>query len=116
MGYDVHITRAEDWTESHDFPIPLHEWLAYVRDDGEMRLDRVAIATIKGEPVLAYENDGLAVWLAYSKHQESGNMAWFDHRDGCVVVKNPDDEILAKMKAIATKIKARVIGDEGEEY
>ena len=39
MGYDVHITRAEHWTESDSTPIGLDEWLSYVGSDPEMRLD-----------------------------------------------------------------------------
>jgi hypothetical protein len=65
---------------------------------------------------LTYENDGLAVWVAYSGHQRVGNKAWFDYRTGRIIVKNPDDEIIQKMKAIALHSKARVVGDDGEEY
>jgi hypothetical protein len=43
-------------------------------------------------------------------------MAWFDYRHGEVVVKNPDDEILGKMRQIAERMGAKVIGDEGESY
>jgi len=116
MGYDLHITRASDWTESNSCPITLPEWLGYVEEDPEMRLDNVAIARVDGQPVLAYENQGLAVWTAYSKHTPEGNMAWFDYRDGEIVVKNPDEEILAKMKEIAAYFGATVMGDEGETY
>src|SRR5690606_27146395 len=65
---------------------------------------------------LRYENEGLAVWVAYSGHNEDGNKAWFDHRNGEAVVKNPDDEILAKMIAVAAKLGANVQGDDGEPY
>ncbi|HET6575357.1 MAG TPA: hypothetical protein VFG68_17250 [Fimbriiglobus sp.] len=116
MGYDLHITRAQHWTDSKSKPIRLPEWLAYLGSDPEMRLDNVAVAKVKGKPVLAYENEGLAVWTAWSKHEPDGNMAWFDHRDSEIVVKNPDEEIIAKMKRIAKALKARVIGDEGETY
>jgi len=43
-------------------------------------------------------------------------MAWFDYRNGWIVVKNPDEEIRAKMKQIAKVLSAKVFGDEGEEY
>jgi hypothetical protein len=115
MGYDVHITRAEHWVESDSAPISLDEWLGYVAGDPEMRLDNFAEAEVEGH-VLRYENEGLAVWTAYSGHGLKGNMAWFDYRDGRVVVKNPDDEILGKMRRIASALRAKVIGDEGERY
>jgi hypothetical protein len=116
MGYDVHITRADHWTDSEKESIALEEWLAYVEEDPEMRHDRIAVAHVGGKPVLAYENEGLAVWTAYSKHEPEGNMAWFDYSRCRIVVKNPDDEILGKMKRIAAHFDANVVGDEGEHY
>jgi hypothetical protein len=116
LGYDVHITRADDWSESETAPITLEEWLAYVRSDPEMRLDGNASATSPAGDTLTYESEGLAVWTAYSQHEQDGNMAWFDHRGGEIVVKNPDPEILDKMCSIARALRARVQGDEGEPY
>ena len=43
-------------------------------------------------------------------------MAWFDHRDGEIVVKNPDAEIRAKMWRLALTLGARVLGEEDEPY
>jgi hypothetical protein len=54
--------------------------------------------------------------MAYSGHAVKGNMAWFDYQEGTVVVKNPDDEILGKMRRIAAALGAKVLGDEGELY
>jgi hypothetical protein len=115
MGYDVHITRADDWFKSKYKPIMLEEWLSLVDQDTEMRFDGIAEAVVSGG-VLRVEGEGLSVWTAYSKHGEGGNMAWFDFAEGRVVVKNPDDEILAKMKQIAQVFNARVVGDDGETY
>jgi hypothetical protein len=113
MGYDIRITRAENWTESDSNPITLDEWLRYLDGDPEMRLDYFAEADVGGG-ILRYENNRLAVWTAYSGHGVKGNMAWFDYRRGRVVVKNPDDEILGKMQRIASTLSAKVVGDEGE--
>lgn len=115
MGYEVHITRADEWIESRSSPITLDEWTSYVASDPEMRIDNHAALTLKGD-VLSYENEGLAVWTAYSGHEADANMAWFDYNEGRIVVKNPDEEILAKIKQIAEALNARVIGDEGEMY
>lgn len=116
MGYDVHITRAENWTESEAKPITLAEWSAYVDSDPEMRVDGAAEATTAMGETLRYENEGIAVWTAYSGHDTAGNMVWFDYRDGCIVVKNPDKEIRRKMYSIASVLGALVQGDEGELY
>jgi hypothetical protein len=116
VGYDVHITRAGHWTEGESAPILLEEWLRYVAGDPEMRLDNFAEADVGGGEVLRYENNGLAVWTTYSGHGAKGNMAWFDYQRGNVVVKNPDDEILGKMRRIASALGAKGMGDEGELY
>jgi hypothetical protein len=115
MGYDLHVTRADPWYDAETNPITLVEWAAYVAADPEMRMDGFAEATVQGS-VLRVESEGLAVWTAYSGHGRDGNMAWFDYRDGRIVVKNPDAEIISKMKKIAAYFQAKVLGDEGESY
>jgi hypothetical protein len=116
VGYDVHITRAEDWLQSNDAPITLTEWKDYIQSDPEMRLDSYAEASTQTGETIRYESQGLGVWTAYSGHEIDGNMAWFGFCDGRIVVKNPDEEILRKMCAIAAKLGARVQGDDREFY
>ena len=115
MGYELHITRADRWYEAESNPITLDEWAAYVATDPEMRMDGFAEAQVDSG-VLRYENAGLAVWIVYSGHGKNGNMAWFDHSNGEITAKNPDKEIIGKMKRIAVHFQAYVLGDEGESY
>ncbi len=116
MGYDFHITRASEWSESESAPIRLDEWKAYVAADPEFRMDNFAKVTTPQGETIRYDNEGLAVWTRYSGNREDGNMAWFDHWRGRIAVKNADDEIRKKMKKIAAFFGARVVGDDGEEY
>ena len=117
MGYEVHIARNEEWwDEDVGGGISPDEWSEFVASDETMRLDNVAEANMTDGNVLRYENQGLAVWLNYSAHDESGNKAWFDFRDGCISVKNPDEELLRKMHQSASQLDAMGLGDEGEEY
>lgn len=81
-----------------------------------MRLDGVAEATTPDGESIRYENAGVAIWTAYSRHGDLGGMAWLDHHAGNVVVKNPDDEMLSKMREIALALGAKVQGDEGELF
>jgi hypothetical protein len=116
MGYDVHITRAVEWSESETAPITLDEWLAYVASDPELRLDGFAeVRSPRGE-VIRIESKGLSVWTAWPGDEPGGAHAWMDHRDGRIVVKNPDPAMLTKMCSIAERLGARVQGDEGEAY
>lgn len=115
MGYDVHITRKPFWADDEGLAITLEDWLSFVQSDPEMRADGYAEANTP-EGSLRIEEPGIAVWTAYSRHDEQGNMAWFSHFEDHVSVKNPDPEILRKMHQIAQNLDAKVQGDEGEEY
>ncbi|HEV7281721.1 MAG TPA: hypothetical protein VGN57_16080 [Pirellulaceae bacterium] len=116
MGYDVHIARTEDWTESESRPIPLDEWFAYISADPEMRHDGQAVVSLRDGYEMRYESQGLAVWTAYSQPRAADDLVWFAYGDGCIVVKNPDHEILGKMLRIAAALNAFVVGDDGELY
>ena len=115
MGYDVHITRKQRWSDVNGPNIPLAEWMAVVGADPEMRLDGYAETRVGDGSVLRLENEGLSVWTAYSRHSDNG-MAWFSFNAGDVVVKNPDPEILQKMWSLAQALSAKVQGDDGEFY
>lgn len=113
MGYDVYITRQNNWWQKEEAQqISEAEWKAAVESDAEMRLCGAAEATFPSAGTLRYENPLLAEWLGHPEHKA----IWFDFRRGNVVVKNPDAAMIAKMKQLALKLKARVQGDEGEFY
>ena len=114
MGYDFHISRAAEWSESESKPISLSEWKEYVASDPEFRFDTAEATTPKGETI-RYVNEGLARWTPRDGLEE-GRMGWFDYRRGRIVVKNADQKTIEKMKQIAAFFEARVFGDEGEEY
>jgi hypothetical protein len=117
MGYDIHITRQENWYDDDiSKQISLTEWKQYIESDSEMRLDNFAEATLQSGDKIRLENEGLAVWKNYTGDNVHSNHAWFDFRNGNITVKNPDDEIMKKMLNIAEKLEARMQGDEGEIY
>jgi hypothetical protein len=111
MGYDIHIRRPNQ-ADGKKSPITLEEWHRVVNEDPDMQLEGFAEAHSPSGEVIRYENKGLALWTAHSGHHK----VWFDYRNGRIVVKSPDAEVLAKMRAIAVKLGARVQGDEGEFY
>ncbi len=112
MGYDLHLTRAPVWYESEEHPITVPEWVGLVESALDLVMEGVAEARVSGDAVLRYEDANLAVWTAHP----SRDKVWFDWTDGEIVVKNPDRPTIAKMKEIAGRLHARVVGDEGEEY
>lgn len=115
MGYDIHITRKEQWFDEKGENIELEEWLNFVKSSSDMRHDGFAEAETPNG-TLRIDSEGLSVWLGYSGHEKNGNMAWFYYSDGNIQVKNPDEEILKKMYKIAQELQAKVQGDDCEIY
>jgi hypothetical protein len=103
MGYDVHITRADDWVDSDGVPITPDEWRAYVDGAPDLEWD-------SQRPWTHMEVD-LTVWTGHPTQD-----AWLALLDGQVETKNPDGPMLTKMYEIATALGARVQGDDGEYY
>ena len=117
MGYELHITRKENWfDEEGSLQISIDEWYQLLSDDKEMRLDGFAEATASNGETVRVESKGLSVWTKYSGNGQDGNYAWFDYSNGSIVCNNPDDEIINKMLDVAQKLNAKVQGDEGEIY
>ena len=90
MGYDLHITRKEDWSDEDSwFDIPLDEWKSLVANDPDLAIDcSASVFTPQGERCM----------YKWTKPFSNGNdCAWFDLEDGNIDVKNPDDDTIKKM-------------------
>jgi hypothetical protein len=62
--------------------------------------------------VVRIESPGIAVWTAHP----DGVVAWFSFDDDQIVVKSPDEAMIARAWEIARTLGARVQGDDGEFY
>ena len=98
MGYEVHITRAALWTESERNPISLEEWLAVVRFD----------------PALELDMDNGPSDVLFIEHPEAPAPLWWC--EGRIFTKNPDEATILKMPEIASRLGAKVQGDDLETY
>ena len=99
MGYDVHVTRAENWADNADDEITAQEWLEIIKQDHEL--------------VPSPENgDYFVIWRGANKYPET----WFCWENGNVSTKNPDIATLNKLSQIAQKLNAQIQGDDGEIY
>lgn len=104
MGYDVHITRADNWTQSYEHPITEAEWLSVIASDTELRPSEY---NERNRAVAAF-------WTGYPG--SGGGSDCFVLDDGRITEKNVDNTVLRKMVEIARRLGARVQGDDGEEY
>jgi hypothetical protein len=100
MGYDLHITRAEEWSDNTDSEITPQEWLALIEADPELTL-----MNMSGYPYFAR-------WSGPSQYDDP----WFDFSGGNIYTKNPDEPMIAKMIEMAARLGAKVQGDDGELY
>ena len=103
----MHITRAAQWFDGRDRPIDPTVWLEVARGDHDLREsgygDSMVAGAIVRDPVFDWANDD-SVSFGYSRSE------------GNVVVKGHWEPAVAKTKAIAAILGAKVQGDEGEEY
>lgn len=105
MGIYVYVTRKPDPLESKGPEIGRAEWIRLVAEDPDL--------TLKEPPNLSPRDEGIyAAWSGYS----GGYDVWFSLWDGNVEVKNPDDEIIDKLRFFAGKLNARIVSEEGEEF
>lgn len=111
MGYDVHVVRGTEWSDPLE-PIHSHEWRRLVEVSADLMWVGAVEATTPGGETLRYTNPDLAAWTAHP----SGIEVPFDYRAGRVVVKNPDEATIERLRGLARSLGARVQGDDGEFY
>ena len=104
MGYDLHITRAEDWAEAAETPIDFAEWTTYAETDS-----RLSVAG-----TIALRNHDPQEQSVYAlSHGDGPTIHW--HR-GDLVVAGASDADVEQLRPIADALAARVQGDDGEFY
>ncbi len=112
MGYNLYVTRKDEWFDEHGPEIEMDEWVALVEADPLMEMRSEAVVELEGGEQLVAYDPTMAVWL-----DQAGDVRmWFYLIEGNVVGKNPRPEALAKMHAISELLDARLLGDEGERY
>lgn len=113
MGYDLYITKASLWSESSNAPITEEEWKSVVLSDPELKMDTSAIAVNpKTKETIQIGNPLMASWI----EPKTGQKHYFYYTRGKIIVKNPSENGFKKMKAVASKLGAKVQGEEGEPY
>jgi hypothetical protein len=110
MGYDLHVFRGTDRSAAE--PIRLEVWADVVAANPDLRMTGSVEATSPSGEIVRIDHEGLAEWTGHS----SGIPIAVDFRRGRLVVKNPDDETITWLVALADRLGARVQGDDGEFY
>lgn len=106
MGYDLHITKVQDLSESELHPISLRDFCAAV----EGRAGWSVFAGVDPEyrsTSAGFEFDDLPT------HERSFTANWLD---GQVTVSKPPASAIAELVAVAEELGAMVVGDYCERY
>jgi hypothetical protein len=107
MAYDVHIVRTETWFDAESEPITKPQVDALIAADPELAWstrDWVGMRDGRGRKVTRYY---AILW----KGQPC--FWWYRYEIRCC---GPSEEQVGKMVELAAKLKANVIGDDGEAY
>jgi hypothetical protein len=103
MAYELHITRADDWTESEDDPIDRAEWEEAAAADQRL---------VEAGEVNWTDLGNIAV---FTWRDENGpSFLW---RDGQINVKGVRGEAeIGEIARFAQTLGAVLMGDDGETY
>ena len=105
MSIYVFVTRRADPFDKKSNEITRDEWAKVIAGDPDLSLQ---------EPPDRSPGDK-AVYAAWKNHP-GGYTAWFGLADGNIEVKGLDDALLGKLQAFATRLNARIVSEEGEEF
>ncbi len=103
MGYKLHITRGENWSD-HEPRIAREEWERVVAEDLDLKLYD---ETQRGEPDPVYRLEIPDLDHAFYYEPVTGTID---------VGRGYFEDVLPKVLEIAAKLGAVVQGDEGEYY
>lgn len=113
MGYDLHITKTTERSQSSQNPISELEWRSAVAADGLLQMGTVATAVNpQTHEIIQVSKPLMASWT----DPETDEKHYFRYHRGEISVKNPSDNAIKKMKELASRFGAQVLGDEREIY
>lgn len=116
MGYNLHITRKENWFEENpEKEISFDEWKAVCLNDGELKSEPDEIIRFPDRPP---ERDAYLVVSHSYKFGPAGEVtvSLLYYTGSEIACKGPLDETLRKMITLTGQLKARVVGDDWEVY
>ncbi|SRR6266536_693344 len=103
MSIYVFITRRREPADENAVPISSAEWLAVASEETDFREATGA--------EMEWSGPFMRVWVGHPQ-----NAVHFDWVDDQVEVRNPDERIIVRMKALAKTLNATVFSETGEVY
>lgn len=116
MGYDLYITRREDWSDTEGPDIALDEWATYVLADKDLETDRERAIAADPRVASGAKEPTHVRWLIWPGREPDVSEAWIWLEHGNLVASDPDAAFRRKLFLIADGLNARLTGQDGEVY
>ncbi len=113
-GYFVHIVKGEKPGASRVSPTDLlRDWVALVNADPECRIDeKHPVRNPATGEEITMASPGNAVW----NNPKTGQKARLDFTGHGIRSREPDADTIRKMKGMAGRLGANLVGDDGRTY
>lgn len=106
MAYDLHIVRTEDWMQAASAPITKPDVDALIAADSELAWSTTDYVDMA---------DAGRVSTRYFMITWRGQPCFWCYRDQ-IQCSGPDEAQISKLVQMSRVLRARVFGDDGEEY
>ena len=115
MGYDLHITRRQDWADPDGPEITLEEWLDYLTIDPSLERDIEFESSLDPAVATGAKESTMVLWNEWPSRGSGEEVRlWLSH--GNVMATDADVDLRRKMFVMADVLGARLQGDNGEIY
>ena len=112
MGYEIFITRRENWSDEGGPEITFTEWLSYLSIDPSLERDAPFDSS---RSMRTHQESTHVIWTDWP-NKSDGHEARFWLENGNIVASDTDEEIRRKLFVIAHVLEGKVQGTDGETY
>lgn len=116
MGYDLYITRKDDWSDVDGQDITLDDWMGYVHLDRSLQVDGARAAAVDPRVASGAKEPSHVLWLDWPDREVGLREAWIWLERGNLVATDADLRFRQKLFLIAVGLEARLMGENGEVY
>lgn len=116
MGYDLYITRNEDWSDTDGQDITLDDWTGYLAVDQTLVLDPDHAARADPRVASGAKEPSHVRWIEWPDREPGIREAWVWLERGNLVATDADIRFRQKLFLIADALDARLMGENGDVY